>query len=546
MAVTHPELDIRDDLERAYERFIEFGGLLNRRMRQYLVRYLREKFEPDGREFPELNDQYFRFFQRALDDLLDNEELRKLTESNARIRRQVIIDLLHWLRRAHDRTKAKHPYQDEVDALERWAITPLHVFVQRWTTLTTYLANQYAPHELDFRFFRDRFQNLIAGRKVDAIDPGNRERIEALLKDLLAQWDARIYAKILDFELNKLGEEQAAFAELLEQKVSEFMRLQSMVAPFSEYLGWDLSRQLWKDTSFDIMQRYADLLEDEQSIKELADLLGRMREAEIELEEETFERSIIRREWQVDEWSRAEIVGVHESDELTNITTGEIGLLSNEDTEGLFLKKFVDKQLLTFKYEERRLVTSEDQEIEVNRRVRQKEKGPFIICIDTSQSMMGRPEQIAKVLCLGVLKMAIRDNRRAYLINFSRGISTLDLYEVSNSVDAIADFLRMSFHGGTDASPALSEAIRQLGDNDYADADVLMVSDFVMYKIDDDVLRKIRNAQQNRGTRFHSLALSREANAKILEFFDTNWQYDPKQKGIIRSLTRGMRDLVGG
>lgn len=542
--MTQPELDIQDDLERAYERFIEFGGLLNRRMRQYLVRYLREKFEPDGREFPELNDQYFRFFQRALDELLDNEELLGLTAGNARIRRQVIIDLLHWLRRAHDRVKAKHPYQDEVDALERWAITPLHVFVLRWSTLTTYLANHYAPHELDHRFFLDRFQRLVGGRKMEAIPAADRQRIEELLHDLLAQWDARVYAKILEFELGKLEEERAAFAELLEQKVAEFLRLQKMVAPFSEYLGWDLSRQLWKETSFDVMQRYADLLEDERSIKQLADLLGRMREAEIELEEETFERSIIRREWVVDEWSRAEVVGVHESDELTHITSGEIGLLSYEDTEGLFLKKYVDKQLLTFKYEDRRLVTSEDQEVEVNRRVRQKEKGPFIICIDTSQSMMGRPEQIAKVLCLGVLKMAIRENRRAYLINFSRGISTLDLYEVSNSVDAIANFLRMSFYGGTDASPALSEAIRQLGENNYADADVLMVSDFVMYKIDADVLQKIRFFQQNRGTRFHSLALSREANAKILEFFDTNWQYDPDRKGIIRSLTQGLRDLI--
>ncbi|MEL6945487.1 MAG: hypothetical protein AAFO82_22770, partial [Bacteroidota bacterium] len=211
---------------------------------------------------------------------------------------------------------------------------------------------------------------------------------------------------------------------------------------------------------------------DEKSIQELADLLGKMREAEIEIEEETYEKTIIRQEWKVDELAKAEIVGVHESDDLNNLLSSEAGLLSNEATETLFLKKYADKGLLTFRYEDRRLVKSKDNIMEIHQKVRQKEKGPFIICVDTSESMTGRPEQIAKVLCLGILKMAISDNRRAYLINFSTGIKTLDLYNIANSIDEIAKFLRMSFYGGTDVSLALYEALRQLQNNDYQDADV--------------------------------------------------------------------------
>ncbi|MEM9991985.1 MAG: VWA domain-containing protein, partial [Bacteroidota bacterium] len=198
---------------------------------------------------------------------------------------------------------------------------------------------------------------------------------------------------------------------------------------------------------------------------------------------------------------------------------------------------------LTFRYEDRRLVSSKENIMEVHQRVRQKEKGPFIICVDTSESMTGRPEQIAKVLCLGILKMATSENRRAYLINFSTGIKTLDLYDVANSIDEIAKFLRMSFYGGTDISLALYEALRQLQNNDYQDADVLMISDFIMYKVDKEVLQQIRFFQQNKGTQFHSLTLSNEPNSDILAQFDTNWLYDPKQKGVIRDLTRGLADL---
>jgi uncharacterized protein with von Willebrand factor type A (vWA) domain len=304
-----------------------------------------------------------------------------------------------------------------------------------------------------------------------------------------------------------------------------------------------MSRELWEETSFNILEQYSELLEDERSLKELAEMLGRMREAEIEIEEETFEKTIIRQEWKVDETAKAEIVGVHESDDLSNLLSAEASLLGDEDTELLFLKKYADKNLMTFRYEDRKLVRSEDQLTEINQRVRQKEKGPFIVCVDTSESMTGRPEQIAKVLCMGILKMAINENRRAYLINFSRGIKTLDLYNIADSIDEIAAFLRMSFYGGTDVSLALYETIRQLKGNDYEDADVLIISDFIMYKIDDDVLREVRYFQQNKGTQFHSLTLSKEANPEVLEFFDTNWVYDPKQKGIIRELTAGLQEI---
>jgi len=531
-------------LQQEYERFVEFGQLLDRKMRRYLVQYLRAKLEPgEPPELPQLDDRYFRYFTEALDELFAVQDLLQLCRDNASITRQIVVDTLRWLRKTYEQVQAKTPYDDEVKRLEGWAVTPLHVFLKRWPHLIYFLQAGYDREQLDWAFYRDRFQELISSEQLSALSDEQRHRLELLLTDLLAQWDALLSGKILAYQLTHLAEKREQYLELIQAKVTEYKQLQDLISPFSDYLGWDLSRQLWQSTSFDVVRRYDDLLQDEASLRELADLLGRMREAEIEIEEETYETTIIRQEWQPDEHGRAEVAGIHESDDLNSLLSSEASLLSDPDTELLFLKKYADKGLLTFRYEDRRLVRSEDTFTEVHQRVRQKEKGPFIVCVDTSESMTGRPEQIAKVLCLGILKMAVRENRRAYLINFSIGIKTLDLYDVADSIDELAKFLSMSFHGGTDVTPALYEALNQLRSHDYQDADVLIISDFIMPKINRDALQSVRYCQQNQSTQFHSLTLNDDPNTQVLEVFDTNWVYDPRRKGIIRELTAGLGRL---
>ncbi len=535
--------NLEKELQQEYNRFIEFGNLLDKRMRTYIVQYIQNKFEPDRHIIPSLNDQYFEYFQKALDRIFLIEGLLEVTSYNNNLRKQVILDILYWLRKAYSKSRTKNPYEDEQLRLEGWAVTPLHTFVKRWGALPDYLSSVYDRTELDYLFFKEKFKQSIQSQSITEISEEDKEKIEVLFHDLLAQWDALLYAKILDFQLSKFEEEQESYVDFMSKKVTEYNKIRDFINPFTDYLGWDMSRKLWQETSFELLNHYDELLQNEQSLKELADLLGNMREAEIEIEEEEFEKTIIRQEWVVDEFSKSEIVGVKESDDLTNMLSSEASLLSDPQTELLFLKKYADKKLLTFRYEDKKLVSSEDHYTEINQRINQKEKGPFIVCVDTSESMHGRPEQIAKVLTLGILKMAMNQNRKAYLINFSIGIQTLNLHDIANSIDDIAAFLKMSFYGGTDATLALYEAIRQLGTNDYEDADILMVSDFIMSKMDADVLEQIRYHQQNKNTQFHCLTLGNDANENVLAVFDTNWIYDPKEKGIIRALTRGFQTI---
>ncbi|MEM7573253.1 MAG: VWA domain-containing protein [Bacteroidota bacterium] len=539
-----PSTSSSDNLKQAYERFVEFGQLLDRPGRRYLVDYFQAKLVGSDVLVPEeLQSDYARYFRKALDQILEIETLLPLLQEHQRINEKVVLDSLQWLRKTYAKVSTKHPHTAEVDRLQGWAVTPLAAFSARYPFLLQFLGSTYEREVLDLGFYRQGFQKYFAADPAD-LQEADQKRFELLLTDLLAQWDALLQAKILSYQLQKLQEEQDTYVELLSNKVQEFRQLQEIISPFTDYLGWDMSRELWQSASFDILQEYDQLLEDEESIRELADLLGQLREAEIELEEETYEQTIVRQEWVVDREAKAEIVGVHESQDLNYLLSSEVGLLSEQDTEAVFLQRFVDSKLLTFRFEDRHLQSSENKTMAVNQRVKQREKGPFIICVDTSESMRGRPEMIAKVLCLAILKMAIQTNRRAYLINFSVGIKTIDLYDVANSLDEIAKFLGMSFYGGTDPSLALYEAIRQLKGNNYQDADVLMVSDFIMYRIDKDILGEVRYYQQNQGTQFHSLSLSDEAVSELLAVFDTNWQYLVEEKGVVRELRRDLEGEV--
>jgi uncharacterized protein with von Willebrand factor type A (vWA) domain len=141
------------------------------------------------------------------------------------------------------------------------------------------------------------------------------------------------------------------------------------------------------------------------------------------------------------------------------------------------------------------------------------------------------------------MKMAAKEQRKCYLISFSIGIKSINLLDLANSMDKIAEFLTMSFDGGTDVTPALSEALDMLQTNDYREGDVLMVSDFVMFEIRQEILDRIKR-EKEKDTKFHSLTIGKKANQEVLDAFDNCWMYDPESKRIIEQLTKDLQKLV--
>ncbi len=544
-------------LENEFEQFIQFGNIFDRPTREYIVKYIHQKFHPSPQKLLALERESpeFEYLQAALDKIFANEQVVEASRQNDNLKREIMKDTLKWMRQALEKTKAENPYEEEQKELERWHTRPTFMWVRHWYKLTNYLRDIYTPDEIDTRFYEQKFEQLT--QPIDAFtlerDPKNGtikyetelKRLDILIEDLLNHWQSLLTAKRLAYELENIDNQRERFCELLYAKVEEFIKLLNIITPFQAEVGryWDMSRGLWQEASFNILQKYAEILQREEAIQQLADLLGRLREAETELEEETYAEVITKKTWIDDPTLKSEIGGIHESNHLPKVLPSEVSLLGYPETESVFYKKLADHSLLTFREQGRSLVTSNKVNYYTQQRERRKEKGPFIICVDTSGSMEGLPEQIAKILCFAILKMASREQRKCFLISFSVGIKTINLLDLANSMDEVVKFLSMSFHGGTDVTPAMMATINMLETNDYKDADVLMVSDFVMFEIRDEVVKKMRR-QQEKDTKFHSLTISKQANPEIVHKFDNNWIYNPEERGIVKQIAQDLRQLA--
>jgi uncharacterized protein with von Willebrand factor type A (vWA) domain len=100
----------------------------------------------------------------------------------------------------------------------------------------------------------------------------------------------------------------------------------------------------------------------------------------------------------------------------------------------------------------------------------------------------------------------------------------------------------MSFQGGTDATPAIEEAIKMLNTNDYQKSDVLLISDFVMPEFDSETQQAVQLAKNNK-TQFHSLTIGETGNPNTLNSFNNNWLYNPSDKNSVKELVKNIKAL---
>ena len=144
-----------------------------------------------------------------------------------------------------------------------------------------------------------------------------------------------------------------------------------------------------------------------------------------------------------------------------------------------------------------------------------------MVCVDTSASMVGKPEKIAKSMVFALIKIVSKEKRPIYIINFSSGkhFESLEIDGRKTDVQKIITFFEKSFYGGTDIGGALNYAIEHMKDK-FENADVLLVSDFEDYMSVKDE-QNINIAKEN-GTYFYALNVNQNnrENSKILSLMD--------------------------
>ena len=352
-------------------------------------------------------------------------------------------------------------------------------------------------------------------------------RCAALTHRVAATWNRLLSERRRHYERAFLKRALPPFIDKLNRDVPLMARAAERVRDFfgDSNRAWDLLAGEWQEVDWQGLEEAAGALSDEPTVARLAELLGRSEHARQEFTEESWEEVTETRNVDLEALGRSEIEGINLGADVESITPAERALLADPDTELVFSKRFADDELLSFDYRSAREVEHTARTVKVRSRKRPLERGPIIACVDTSGSMTGRPERIAKAMTLALARIAAHGRRDCYVIAFSTGIRTFELGDLT-AVPELASFLTHSFHGGTDLRPALAETLEQLETEQYRRADVIVVSDFRVPKLLERQTKRISTAQAELGALFHSLTVADGPPVDPLHIFDFHWHYD--------------------
>lgn len=349
----------------------------------------------------------------------------------------------------------------------------------------------------------------------------------------ISEWQKKIDQANSEWHLHRLQQLRQEVLNNIETFLQLMLTLQQQLSALGLEPGilLDLSRGNLSAHDIEDFKRWSQYLSEDKGVRDLCDLLGKINQIALS---EKIERATLPYTSKLlvpDINSKEEIVGLRLGRDLEHALPSELALLADPDTAILFDLKFVESRLMCFDLQGTQTINQNDH-IEADVHAKEEDqKGPLILCVDTSGSMSGMPETIAKAVTLYMSLKAKEQKRACYLINFSTTISTLD-FSGDMTMSSLLDFLKMSFHGGTDASPALDHALDMLQQETYKKADVLMLSDFVMSTLPEGMHQKIEK-QSCENNKFYSLVIgSCFMEHRLKSIFDQEWIYNPNTSSI--------------
>ena len=395
--------------------------------------------------------------------------------------------------------------------------------------------------KVDFSFWEleikkinnDLLPKTLKKNKSLALQKSIYDNIRVTNKLLLNQWGKTLDEEYHKWELSEIEKYRNNFIKDTAKWLNLLQQFHDVMndLSFDSGLLFDLSKGNISLQEINQLKKWAEYISHNEGVKRLYDLLGRLRKIEKSIKKETIKTVDYIQVAVKDYTSKEEITGVTIGNKIEHILPQELGLLGDEITSVLFDKKLTESELMYFDMEG---YSSQTEEFEKEKQINVKEAeklGTIIICVDTSGSMSGTPETIAKAVTLYMSSRAIKQKRNFYLINFSTTIETLDLSD-KLGVKELISFLQRSFHGGTDVAPAMRHALDKMKESNLKKADLLVISDFVMSSLPDDLVNEIKIIKEN-NNKFYSLAIGNIfLEKKLKTIFDNEWVYNPNNISI--------------
>ena len=279
--------------------------------------------------------------------------------------------------------------------------------------------------------------------------------------------------------------------------------------------GWDLSCGVLRHTGWLELLRLRKLIEQLPQLREIVRALGRLHAAQGD--ESIAEKILVpvrrleeeRREVRTP-LSPAEMRGLERSGEITRMLPVEALMLGHPKLRMLWHARRSERALLTYRVEGievERVQVERDSHEEIEGKRPRPERGPIFAVVDTSGSMHGLPEQVAKAVVLEALRTAHEEKRRCFLYAYSGPGQVLE-HELDLSPDGMGrllEFLGFSFGGGNDEAGMMAKVVARLKEEKWKKADVVFVSDGE-WPAPAALVASVKWAREE-GTRFHGVQI---------------------------------------
>ena len=279
---------------------------------------------------------------------------------------------------------------------------------------------------------------------------------------------------------------------------------------------WALMGGIWNVLEFERIRLIVGLQKQYPQVLEVAKVLGRI------ADEEGGERVPLGggNTMKIEHAAPSDIEGVTIGNDLTSMLPSEMAQMVDDDLNGLFVYKFATRNLQNFRYKSAVMHPSHKLQL-----CRARQKGPMVVCLDTSGSMAGQPERISHALIVKLLQLALRQDRDFLLIAFSYMAKA---FEVRQNLARLLDFFRKQASGDTDVTDMLEMCIDTLMSKpEYMSADVCLVSDYKMPLANDALMKRVMDLRE-RGTRFYGLQIGETSFKEWPRYFDRIWQLNYK------------------
>ncbi len=338
----------------------------------------------------------------------------------------------------------------------------------------------------------------------------------------------------------------AAFAEDWRERsgqMDELIQVFGLLPEDAKHSRWDQLRGLLRSSGWQEVLRIHRMLENLPELAKIIRQLGRSRvtetpdtrtQAVVPVLDTAIAHKAEERTVHVPDMP-GQTRGIHRSDRIARMLPSETMLLSHPRLRLLWHARRAERTLLCYEDDDRMSEVRQHQSLVQQPRpgpqaALQAIAGPMLVCVDTSGSMQGGAEAVAKAVVLEAMRSAHASQRACHVFAFGGEGEMLELELGLHSVgiERLSNFLGQAFRGGTDICGPLERVIAKMEDVRWQRADLLLATDGE-FGATPEVAARLDAIKQTLGLRVQGVLIGDRETLGMMEVCDSiyavrNWR----------------------